>query len=104
MLEFAGALEPEWLQANPRVVPDLVRAMPSFLREDEPGRFLLRAPESDHDWDADVWLWLTDTGLQVAVAALTSAFRADLQALADELHRLTGFELFDDDGRPAEFD
>ncbi len=104
MLEFAGTIDPAWLEANPDVVPDLILALPSFVKEDEPGRFLLKAADSSHDWDADVWLWLTDRSLQVAVASFTSAFRDHLRALTTELHALTGFELLDDDGDPAEFD
>ena len=104
MLEYQGTIDRAWLEANPDTAPALIRALPSFLGEDEPGRFLLRAAGSDHDWDADVWLWLTDEGLLVAVASPTLAFHEDVRSLVEALRPLTGFELLDDDGDPAEFD
>ena len=103
-LEFQGSIDPDWLRANPDTVPSLIRALPSFVAEDASGRFVLEAADSDHDWDGDVWIWIRDDGLQLALVSGTSAWFEDVRALAEQLTRLTSFELVDDDGERAEFD
>ncbi len=99
-LEFRGSLDPAWLRADPEAVPALIRALPSFVAEDEPCRFVLKAADSPNDWEADVWIWLRDDALELALVSPTSAWLDDVRGLVEEL----GVALLDDDGDPAEFD
>jgi endonuclease YncB( thermonuclease family) len=89
--------DPAWLQGHREQVEQMIRELPTFVRQQDGDTFWLKDPTSTSTWAYDVRIVLEAESIFFEVASKSRSFREDMRRLYESSATLSKLRLEDCD-------